>query len=183
MFNVTARTVDCIHGNFSLMRSASIAQSEIDDKYYDDAEFQIWHFQDQKEAEDFRDKVNLVGVWPRDIEELNKKVNEINKAQAVLLNCKAVSNVYEAFNEGLMAKNEQYETEIENLKSKLEQATSDNKYYYEHTAKLTKEINQIHNVLDHLPNNPPRGELETENNKWPEQYNIVTRFSIWLGNK
>jgi thymidylate synthase len=165
MYNVTARTVDCIHGNFALMRSASIAQGEINDKCYGDAEFQIWPFQTEEEAEEFRDKVNLVGVWPRDIEELNKMVNDVNEAH------KSAKRI------------EKLEIEIENLESKLEQMTNNNRYHYEYNAKLTEEINQIHNVLDHMPNNPPRGALKTEDNQRPAQYSLTARFAIWLGNK
>lgn len=85
--------------------------------------------------------------------------------------------------ENLNQKIEALEAENADLKKKLEQASSNAKYYSDQHAKIYDDMERIHKILDHLKPTPPRSEEKTEENKWPDTYDLVTRLSIWLGNK
>ena len=73
--------------------------------------------------------------------------------------------------------------EIENaeLNKKLEQESRNAKYHSEQHDKVYADMDRIHKILDHLKPVPPRSEEKTEENKWPDAYDLVTRLSIWLG--
>lgn len=75
--------------------------------------------------------------------------------------------------------------EVENadLNRRLEQVTSNYKCYSDLYTNVCADMERIHRILDHLHPAPPRAEEKTEENKWPDKYDLVTRLSIWLINK
>lgn len=85
--------------------------------------------------------------------------------------------------ENLKQKIEALEAENADLKKKVEHASSNSKYYSDLHTKIYADMERIHRILDHLKPTPPRSEEKTEENKWPDTYDLVTRLSIWLGNK
>lgn len=85
--------------------------------------------------------------------------------------------------EKLNQKIESLEAENAELNKKLEQASNNYKYYSDQYTKINTDMERIHKILDHLKPTPPRAEEKTEENKWPDTYDLVTRLSIWLVNK
>lgn len=85
--------------------------------------------------------------------------------------------------EKLNQKIESLEAENAELNKKLEQASNNYKYYSDQYTKINTDMERIHKILDHLKPTPPRAEEKTENNQWPDTYDVITRLSIWLGNK
>jgi predicted RNase H-like nuclease (RuvC/YqgF family) len=83
----------------------------------------------------------------------------------------------------LKSENEALESENADLKKKLEQASASVKYHSDVNAKFHADVERINRILDNLKPVSPRSEEKTEDNQWPVQYDLVTRLSIWLGNK
>lgn len=86
-------------------------------------------------------------------------------------------------NAELKQKIEDLEAENADLKKKVEQASSNSTYYFDQYTKFYADMERIHKILDHLKPVPPRTGEKTEDNQWPEKYDVITRLSIWLGNK
>lgn len=78
---------------------------------------------------------------------------------------------------------ETLEAENADLSKKLEQSKETVRYYSDLSIKHNADFERIHRILDHLHPAPPRAEEKTEDNQWPDKYDLVTRLSIWLGNK
>ena len=98
---------------------------------------------------------------------------------------KAISKkaVLKQANAELIAANETLNKQVEQLTKQLESEKSSAKFRYETIAKLEAEIEDVHSLLDSLPNAPKRVRERKENEYYEHKFSIIARLASWLASK
>ena len=86
-------------------------------------------------------------------------------------------------NAELIAANETLNKQVEQLTKQLESEKSSAKFRYETIAKLEAEIEDVHSLLDSLPNAPKRVRERKENEYYEHKFSIIARLASWLASK
>ena len=95
---------------------------------------------------------------------------------------KAISKkaILKQANAELIAANETLSEQVKQLTKQLESEKSCAKLRYEAINKLEAEIEDVHSLLDSLPNAPKRIR-ERKDGEWQDyKYTIITRLASWL---
>ncbi len=98
---------------------------------------------------------------------------------------KAISKkaVLKQANAELIAANETLNKQVEQLTKQLESEKSYSKTRYETINKLEAEIEEVHSLLDSLPNAPKRVRERKENEYYEHKFSIIARLASWLASK
>jgi hypothetical protein len=95
---------------------------------------------------------------------------------------KAISKkaILKQANAELIAANETLSEQVKQLTKQLESEKSCAKLRYEAINKLEAEVEDVHSLLDSLPNAPKRIR-ERKDGEWQDyKYTIITRLASWL---
>jgi len=95
---------------------------------------------------------------------------------------KAISKkaILKQANAELIAANEKLNKQVEQLTKEVASEKSYNKTRYETINKLESEVEDVHSLLDSLPNAPKRIR-ERKDGEWQDyKYTIITRLASWL---
>jgi len=79
--------------------------------------------------------------------------------------------------------NQQLVKQVEQLTKEVASEKSYNKARYETINKLESEIEEVHSLLDSLPNAPKRIRDRKENEYYEHKFSIIARLASWLANK
>ena len=98
---------------------------------------------------------------------------------------KAISKkaILKQANAELIAANETLNKQVEQLTKQLESEKSYNKTRYETINKLEAEIEDVHSLLDSLPNAPKRVRERKENEYYEHKFSIIARLASWLASR
>lgn len=98
---------------------------------------------------------------------------------------KAISKkaILKQANVELIAANETLNKQFEQLTKQIESEKAYNKTRYETINKLESEIEEVHSLLDSLPNAPKRIRDRKENEYYDHKFSIIARLASWLANK
>lgn len=98
---------------------------------------------------------------------------------------KAISKkaILKQANVELIAANETLNKQVEQLTKQLESEKAYNKARYETINKLESEIEEVHSLLDSLPNAPKRIRDRKENEYYEHKFSIIARLASWLASK
>ena len=98
---------------------------------------------------------------------------------------KAISKkaVLKQANAELIAANETLNKQVEQLTKEVTNEKSSAKFRYETIAKLEAEIEDVHSLLDSLPNAPKRVRERKENEYYEHKFSIIARLASWLASK
>lgn len=70
---------------------------------------------------------------------------------------------------------------IESLEKKSADAEHSKKFYYDQHLVLDRELNQLHQLIDLLPNSPPRTSEPPEDQSWNKvTYTVANRLTAWI---
>lgn len=86
-------------------------------------------------------------------------------------------------NAELIAANETLSEQVKQLTKQIESEKSSAKFRYETIAKLETEIEDVHSLLDSLPNAPKRIRERKENEYYEHKFSIIARLASWLASK
>ncbi len=86
-------------------------------------------------------------------------------------------------NAELIAANETLSEQVKQLTKQIESEKSSAKFRYETIAKLEAEIEDVHSLLDSLPNAPKRVRERKENEYYEHKFSIIARLASWLASK
>lgn len=79
--------------------------------------------------------------------------------------------------------NQQLVKQVEQLTKEVTSEKAYNKTRYETISKLEAEIEEVHSLLDSLPNAPKRIRDRKENEYYDHKFSIIARLASWLANK
>lgn len=79
--------------------------------------------------------------------------------------------------------NQQLVKQVEQLTKEVTNEKSSAKFRYETIAKLEAEIEDVHSLLDSLPNAPKRVRERKENEYYEHKFSIIARLASWLASK
>jgi len=98
---------------------------------------------------------------------------------------KAISKkaVLKQANAELISANETLNEQVKQLNKQLESEKAYNKTRYETITKLEAEIEDVHSLLDSLPNAPKRVRERKENEYYEHKFSIIARLASWLASK
>ena len=98
---------------------------------------------------------------------------------------KAISKkaILKQANDELIAANETLSEQVKQLTKQIESEKSSSKFRYETIAKLEAEIEDVHSLLDSLPNAPKRVRERKENEYYEHKFSIIARLASWLASK
>lgn len=98
---------------------------------------------------------------------------------------KAISKkaILKQANAELIAANEVLNEQVKQLTKQIESEKSSNKFRYETIAKLEAEIEDVHSLLDSLPNAPKRIRERKENEYYDYKFSIIARLASWLASR
>ena len=98
---------------------------------------------------------------------------------------KAISKkaILKQANVELIAANETLSEQVKQLTKQIESEKSSAKFRYETIAKLETEIEDVHSLLDSLPNAPKRIRERKENEYYEHKFSIIARLASWLASK
>ena len=98
---------------------------------------------------------------------------------------KAISKkaVLKQANAELIAANETLSEQVKQLTKQIESEKSSAKFRYETISKLETEIEDVHSLLDSLPNAPKRVRERKENEYYEHKFSIIARLASWLASK
>ena len=98
---------------------------------------------------------------------------------------KAISKkaILKQANYELIAANETLNKQVEQLTKEVASEKSYNKTRYETINKLESEIEDVHSLLDSLPNAPKRVRERKENEYYEHKLSIIARLASWLASK
>lgn len=71
------------------------------------------------------------------------------------------------------------EDQIKTLEKKLLEANNSRDYWYAQISGAQTELRQIHQLLDNLPNSPPRKTSE----EYPQDLDLITRLAIYFASR
>ena len=86
-------------------------------------------------------------------------------------------------NAELIAANETLSEQVKQLTKQIESEKSSAKFRYETISKLETEIEDVHSLLDSLPNAPKRIRERKENEYYEHKFSIIARLASWLASK
>lgn len=86
-------------------------------------------------------------------------------------------------NAELIAANETLSEQVKQLTKQIESEKSSAKFRYETISKLEAEIEDVHSLLDSLPNAPKRIRERKENEYYEHKFSIIARLASWLASK
>jgi len=98
---------------------------------------------------------------------------------------KAISKkaILKQANAELIAANETLSEQVKQLTKQLESEKSCAKLRYEAINKLEAEVEDVHSLLDSLPNAPKRIR-ERKDGEWQDyKYTIISRLASWLASR
>ena len=98
---------------------------------------------------------------------------------------KAISKkaILKQANAELIAANETLSEQVKQLTKQIESEKSSAKFRYETISKLETEIEDVHSLLDSLPNAPKRIRERKENEYYEHKFSIIARLASWLASK
>lgn len=83
----------------------------------------------------------------------------------------------------LIAANEVLNKQVEQLTKEVASEKSYNKTRYETINKLEAEIEDVHSLLDSLPNAPKRVRERKENEYYDYKFSVIARLASWLASR
>ena len=98
---------------------------------------------------------------------------------------KAISKkaILKQANAELIAANETLSEQVKQLTKQIESEKSSAKFRYETIAKLETEIEDVHSLLDSLPNAPKRVRERKENEYYDHKFSVIARLASWLASR
>jgi hypothetical protein len=75
-------------------------------------------------------------------------------------------------------------TKIAELEKLAKDAKSNSNYWSEKHTELSREVEQLHQLIDLLPNSPPRESEPPEDEKWKTvTYSVQSRLTAWIATR
>lgn len=98
---------------------------------------------------------------------------------------KAISKkaILKQANAELIAANETLSEQVKQLTKQVENEKSCAKSRYETISKLETEIEDVHSLLDSLPNAPKRIRERKDGDYYDHKFSIIARLASWLASK
>lgn len=96
---------------------------------------------------------------------------------------KAISKkaILKQANAELIAANETLSEQVKQLTKQIESEKSSAKFRYETIAKLETEIEDVHSLLDSLPNAPKRIRERKDGDYYDHKSSVIARLVSWFG--
>ena len=86
-------------------------------------------------------------------------------------------------NDELIAANEVLNKQVEQLTKEVTNEKSSAKFRYETIAKLETEIEDVHSLLDSLPNAPKRIRERKDGDYYDHKFSVIARLASWLASR